>query len=398
MKKRFIVLSLLILAAVTLVVSEPFIMYPAVSPDGNKVAFMCEGDIWVHDLGLDITFAVTRNSDYDYRPVWSPDGKSIAFTSNRDGNYEIYAVEMDGGYPRRLTFHSDFDTAFDWNEDGYIYAGSYRDPRGKRLYRLSPETGEMEMVVDYPVYRGKVSRGGSIAFFTDNTSFWRKTYKGSAACNLLLMEKTGTLTELSVTESMETFPSWAGDHALYYLTNESGMTSAASINVKSGEKKTLFSFPGGHMDQLSTNRNGKFIAFISGFRLYIYDITSGEYEQIKPRIPADSQAAPESHYIIGNNSFDEAEISPDGKRIVFVARGDLVYKDLKESPEKGEVTSINLTDSPWVEYDVVWDRARNSIAYVSSESGDYDIWTMDLDTGSKSNIKKSEQEADGLAI
>src|SRR5579884_3012263 len=83
-----------------------FARTPDVSPDGKLVAFSYLGDIWVVETIGGTARAITSHPAHDLFPVFSPDGRTIVFSSNRHGSYDIYVVPIQGGRPRRLTVDS----------------------------------------------------------------------------------------------------------------------------------------------------------------------------------------------------------------------------------------------------------------------------------------------------
>ncbi len=90
----------------------------ALSPDGKNIAFAYRGDVWVAPSAGGRAIPLTSHIELDESPVWSPDGKQVAFASNRNGSNDVYIVSAEGGTPRRLTFHSSNDVPSDWSPDG----------------------------------------------------------------------------------------------------------------------------------------------------------------------------------------------------------------------------------------------------------------------------------------
>src|SRR5215470_14070501 len=86
--------------------------YPAISPDGKTIAFTFKGDIYKVSSSGGTATPLTTHTANDYMPVWSHDGKRIAFASDRYGNYDIYVISAEGGEAKRLTYHSANETPF----------------------------------------------------------------------------------------------------------------------------------------------------------------------------------------------------------------------------------------------------------------------------------------------
>jgi Periplasmic component of the Tol biopolymer transport system len=95
-----------------------WLRYPAISPDGTKIAFAYQGDIYVVDSNGGTARQLTSNPAHDYHPVWSSDGSRLAFASNRKGNFDVYLMDADGGNPTRLTTHSSNEIPFCFTPDG----------------------------------------------------------------------------------------------------------------------------------------------------------------------------------------------------------------------------------------------------------------------------------------
>src|SRR5437660_7557813 len=123
---------------------------PDISPDGKLVAFSYLGDIWVVEAIGGVARPVTMHEKHDIYPAFSPDGKKLAFSSNRHGSYDVFCVPVQGGKPARLTFDSADDIVNDWSPDGQsILFASNRatdfPPRGE-LYVVPAKGGKAKRV------------------------------------------------------------------------------------------------------------------------------------------------------------------------------------------------------------------------------------------------------------
>src|SRR3954447_7919715 len=118
--------------------------YPALSPDGARIAFSWHGDLWIVSSQGGEAKRLAALPGYDTRPKWSPDGRTLAFDSNRHGNYDVYTIPAAGGTPTRETFHDADDLLGDWSPDGSeLYFASQRDTRAPSLYRIRLSDGRV---------------------------------------------------------------------------------------------------------------------------------------------------------------------------------------------------------------------------------------------------------------
>ena len=222
-----LVASLWFFAASGAQAQEPirFARTPDISPDGKLVAFSYLGDIWVVEAIGGVARPVTMHEKHDIYPVFSPDGKKIAFSSNRHGSYDVFVVPVQGGRPVRLTFDSADDIVNGWSPDGksVLFAS---EPR----HRLSPHP-ELYTV---PVTGGRAKRvsasegrdgvfspdGELIAYVRGPGTWYRKFYRGSANDDIWIANSDGTNNrQLTTHMGQDTSPMWAADGKSLSITS-----------------------------------------------------------------------------------------------------------------------------------------------------------------------------------
>jgi tricorn protease-like protein len=174
--------------------------FPAISPDGNTIAFAYQGDIYVVPSGGGTAMPVTLNDSYDYMPVWSPDGQSIAFASDRHGNFDVFMVSVKGGDAKRLTFHSSNDSPTDFTPDGknVVFYSSRQDlasnqqnPSGAmpEFYSVPVSGGTEKLVITTPILDARYSiDGDKIVFHVNSTGKHHGTYRRFILNNFLIEE------------------------------------------------------------------------------------------------------------------------------------------------------------------------------------------------------------------
>ena len=136
MRSYFTILLTLFLSFTAIAEEAKWLRYPSISPDGKEVAFSYKGDIYVVSSDGGQARQITSNKAYDYSPIWAPDGKTIAFASDRYGNFDIYTVSVKGGAPKRVTTHSAKDTPWTFTPDGknILFTSLIQDPATSALF------------------------------------------------------------------------------------------------------------------------------------------------------------------------------------------------------------------------------------------------------------------------
>jgi len=354
-------------------------LYPSVSPDGSKISFSYYGDIWVAPSSGGEARRITDSKGYEGKSLWSPDGKWIAFQSDRYGNDDIFIISVDGGtIPRRLTFFSNYDQILFWSDNSkYIYFFSYRTEKNGGVYRVSIEGGNPEKVFNFRVLNAsKIPNSDLVIFERGGTRWWRKRYRGSANHDIWIGNiKDNTLKRITNFKGRDAFPMYSSvTKKIYFISNDNpqNIDNLFEMGIEGNNKKQLTNFS----DEIyfpSISYNGKLIAFVVMGKLYTYDISSGKTEKIQISVPEDYKTR-EIDYRVFTRNASEFALSPDESEIAFVVFGDIFIMELKNG-KPGKIKRI--TDTPEPEKDVNWNPNMEEIIFSSLKDGDWDIYSAE---------------------
>ncbi len=210
---------------------------PDVSPDGKLVAFSYLGDIWVVDAVGGTARAVTSYPAHDMAPVFSPDGRWIAFSSNRHGSYNVFVVSARGGHPRRLTFDSDNDVVNGWSPDGkeilFASTRSVAFPPSFELYTVPVEGGMVHRVSANDGKDGVYSPDGAHIAYVRGPGLWyRKGYRGSSNDDIWVSDADGSRNyRLTNFAGQDGSPMWSADGKNLYYVSEFFGTPANIVRL-----------------------------------------------------------------------------------------------------------------------------------------------------------------------
>jgi tricorn protease len=357
----------------------------------TQIVFSYAGDLWSVPREGGEARRLTTGVGQESGPIFSPDGSQIAFTGQYDGNYDVYVIPADGGMPRRLTWHPDPDQAVGWTPDGERVLFASRRDSGTdaiHLFTISIDGGFPE---ELPLPNGE-----SGCYSPDGTHLayvplfqWQqawKRYRGGQTKKIWL----ANLADSSVTpvprENSNDFnPMWVGDE-VYFLSDRNGPVTLFSYDTRTKQVKQLVENHG--LDLKSASAGPGAIVYEQFGSLHLYDLRAGQSKTVDVRLAGDFPEL-RTHYVNVGKRLRSADLSPTGARAVFEARGEI----LTVPAEKGDVR--NITQTMGVnERDPVWSPDGQTIAYLSDESGDYQLHLRTQDgTGEVRKIKLGEKPA-----
>ncbi len=383
--KNIISLSALLLSLTTFAqIDARLFRYPDVS--ATQIAFVYGGDIWIVPKTGGTANRITSSTGEESFPRFSPDGKTLAFSATYDGNTDVYTMPVTGGVPVRLTWNASPDRVIDWHPDGKrILFASGREsgtPAYRQLYLISIKGGLPEKLsVPYGELASFSADGNSIAYVTKITENYPfKRIRSGLASDVLIYDlKKGTADNITKSDATEGKPVWV-NNKIYYVSDDDA-AKRRNIWVYDPEKKTkqqLTKFTDIDINHMSAGPSE--LVFQAGGRLYLLDLSTNKYSEVKINVVADISTLMPRIVNVGS-SITNFEVSPDGKRTVFEARGDL----FSIPAENGVIINLTNTSGAW-ERNPAWSPNGKWLAYWSDESGEYEIWLRDNASGQAKKI------------
>ncbi|HEX9427187.1 MAG TPA: hypothetical protein VGA64_05315, partial [Candidatus Polarisedimenticolia bacterium] len=302
---------------------DGFYRYPTIAR--GMIVFAAEGDLWKVPASGGVALRLTAYEGEEKFPQISPDGRSIAFTAQYEGNDDVYVMSASGGEPVRLTYHPAADQVIGWTADGKVLFRSRRDnPHADfRTYTVPPQGGIPSLIPLEPAAWVSFEPGGKrIAYEKIGLEFhnWKR-YRGGEAEQIYV----GTLDPLSFKETTtydgkDAFPMWGADGRIYFVTDRWGRPNLASMKPDGSDIKRHTSFDDYDVRWPSMG-DGK-IVYQHKMDLWAYDLVSGRNEIVPIALPSDRLQVRE-RFVDPMANLRGWGLSKDGERIVMETRGDL---------------------------------------------------------------------------
>jgi Tol biopolymer transport system component/C-terminal processing protease CtpA/Prc len=372
----------LLFSSITFAQTNPqWIRYQTISPDGSTIVFTYKGDLYsVASPGGDAT-QLTFHEAHDYMPVWSKDGKSIAFASDRYGNFDIYMMSAQGGAAKRLTFHSNDEKPFTFSADGKnIVFGALRMdtkehrqyPTGSQpeLYSVPVNGGRVDQIFTVPAEFVQINKDGSQMVYHDKKggeNEWRKHHTSSITRDIWTYDtKSKTHKMITSFEGEDRQPVYSTDEkSLYYLSEESGNFNVHKLSLANPSQNTQLTNFDLHPVRFLSMGNGT-LSF--GYDGELYTMKEGEQPK-KVNVNIRTQEKSNSDkFITINGGVQEMAVHPNGKEIAFVARGEVFVTSIDGSLTK------RITNTPETERFITFTPDGKSLVYSSERNGKWSIY------------------------
>lgn len=386
LKLRLILLYSSILLLGNAMASSPqWMKYPQVSPDGTKIAFTYQGNIYTVSTNGGLAKQITSHPAHDTRPIWSPNGKQIAFASDRHGSFDIFIVDEQGGVPKRLTTHSanEYPLAFENNEHIIFSAAifSFDTQSGIFPSRVFPKTFKVSTKGTRPTLFSSLSME-SLSFASNGKQLlyqnkkgyedpFRKHHQSSVAREIWLYNQTfGKYTKQTPFRGENLNPVWhPQDGSFYYLSQENGSLNVYQRELNSDVAKQITFFDDGPVRSLSISMGGLLCFEVDG-QLY-----KKAYDQQPQRINVSiltDNSENTSQNINFSSGATEVAVSPNNTEIAFVVRGEIFVTSLKYG------TTRRITNTPEQERNISFSPDGRSILYASERNGVWGIYQSTL--------------------
>jgi tricorn protease len=412
-KRRILFFVLCVALVATAVAAKPIKLARQPDYHSGKIVFSYMGDLWLVNEDGSNPRRLTVHTARDTNPRFSPDGKWIAFSSDRFGGNDVFVIPAEGGQPKQLTFHSAGDTVVGWSRDskrvifssarGRVYTGT------PNLLEVSIDGGlEVPLDTDWGTYASYSPDGKRLAFNRHPVPWWRKHYRGSYAADLWVMDvekKTfQKLLDENTPDDQKPNNLWPmfGNGEIFFVSDRGTPAKAGSPEVmKSVNNIWKIPAAGGRPVQItrhtsgslffpSISADGKVIVYEENFGLWKLDTASGRTTEVKVDIVSDWKEN-DFEVLTINGDADSYDLSPSTRRAVISTHGEI----FTIATDRGDISRITSSFSR--ETNPQWSPDGKWIAFVCDQSGQDEIWIIDTDGKNPKKLSGATTEKFGLA-
>ena len=385
MKKKLLGVAAFLLSINTYAADDAaWMRYCAISPDGTQIAFSYKGDIYTVSAQGGRAMQITTNPAHDTRPVWSPDGKQLAFASDRLGSMDVYLVNKEGGVPTRLTTHSGNETPLAFKDNGHILFQAnilpsttdmqFASGQFPQVYEVSTQGGRPVMFSSMPMEDISINASGKALLYHDKKGYedaWRKHHTSSITRDIWMCTLDGqrSYKKLSTFNGEDRNPVWAGTDTYYYLSEEKGSFNIFKASINGGKATQLTHHTKHPVRFLTSSKNG---TLCYGYDGGIYTLKEGgQAQKVNIQVITD-QIDKDIIRQIRSNGATQIALSAEGKEVAFILRGD-VYVTSTEYK-----TTRQITNTPEQERNIDFAPDGRSLVYASERNGLWQIYQSSI--------------------
>lgn len=360
--------------------NSQWIRYAQVSPDGKTIAFSAYGDIYTVGIEGGVAQPLTVTNSYEFHPVWSADSQTLAFASDRAGNFDIYVMPVKGGSAKRLTFHSADDIPTDFIQNGKAIlfnsarldhpdSAQYPSTRFPELYQISVEGGLPKQLLTVPALEARLDKAEKRMLYVDKKSVenpWRKHQRSAATRDIWLLSG-DTQQQLTQFDGNDISPIWSIDQqSMFYLSEGSGSFNVWRKSFDDSAPQQVTFHKTHPVRFLSQDNSGNLVYTWHG---QLFRLVEGE--------PSPQAVDVQFRSDRGNSSFQqgidhvtEYAPSPNGREVAYIMRGDVYVAALDYSTIK------RITETPEEEQGLSFSPDGKSLVYASEREGSWNIYQV----------------------
>ncbi len=382
--KRNLLLTAFSAIALQAVAQPLWLRYPSVSPDGSQVVFAYKGDLYRVPSSGGEAMALTSHEAHETMPVWSPDGKSIAFASDRYGNFDVFMMPVNGGEPRRLTQASfaDYPTSFSPDGKSVLFQSARQDPHTSvqfpsrmlgEVYSVPVAGGRPVQVFAASAEAAVYSPSGKLIAYQDQKGYedpYRKHHQSSIARDIWTYEPASSrYKKITSFKGEDRNPVFSGEKEIFYLSEQPNSFNIFKLNLDNpSQPKAITSLADHPVRHLSASQNGLLCFSWNG---EIYTVKEGsQVQKLNIRLSGDASNVYRNLAITGGVS--EMAVSPNGKEVACIVRGEVFVTSVE-----GGITK-RITNTAQQERSVSFSPDGKKLLYSAERNGSWDVFTCSI--------------------
>lgn len=375
---------------------------PALSPDGKKICFSYKGNLWTVSSSGGLASRLTIHVGFDGRPRWSPDGKWIAFVSNRTGNQDMFIIPSEGGSPRQVTWYGRGNIIADWSPDGqkllffsardsdeFLYNAFTTPEAQTNLYTIDLHTLALQKLTfdSEPVADGAFSPNGKLlAYRRSGQPTWRPWYRGSDSAQIVVKDlAAGTVKTLLASNAQQFYPLFSADGKSLFVTTLNGGSNTPNlwrVPLAGGNPKQVTKYKTDAVRSPQIARNGSLITYLYEGDIYTVKPDGSDAKKVNILVHTDDKVNMQQRQTLTGGAI--TMMSPDGKLIALILKGAIWVM----SSTGGEAKRLTAQDGSYD--DIAWSPDSSHLAVVSDRGGQTDVYSLDVTTKALTRLTNDE--------